>query len=257
MYATQPVQNPVSPEALKLSGTSGYAIFNDQVTINIDAIVSNRFADDISGTLAIELWALKQPYYGGDFAGECLAATTIGEILGQHYLQNCQYLLNFKEPGVGSWYLCLMLREWTANGYVTRDQVNFDQPYTVSWKPELIKNTPDNVVSMPVAETVSTDHLTEDKVEVIADTAATAASGELTGEKIDLQNADKLTAELSDSRVSLNQASVEDMARIKFISRKLAKQIFNNRPFATFDELLQVKGMGEKLLARVRESIKL
>lgn len=232
------MENPLSSASPKLNGTTGYVIANDQITIDIDAIANDRPLGDISGTLAIELWALKQPYLGGDFVGECLAATEIGEISGQHYLPNCHLLLNFREPAIGSWHLCLMLREWTANGYITRDQINFDQPYTVNWKPELVKTSVGNVVNMPIADADKIDKPDQDAAKTI----------EPTPEPV---------ADESDTLVNLNKASLDQIAAVKNISKNLANQIVSNRPFASFDELLQVKGMGEKLLARVRDLIKL
>ena len=233
MFATQDMEDPLSSASPRLNGNSEYMISNNQITINIDAITNDRPVGDISGTLAIELWALKQPYSGGDFSGECLAASEIGEVLGQHYLANCHLVLNFREPAVGSWHLCLMLREWTANGYVTRDQINFDHPYTVSWKPELVKTSADNVVNIPVADNDNNNDL--------ADTS----------------KASKPATDRGDELVNLNKASIEEIAGVKNISKNLATNIVNNRPFASLDELLQVKGMGSKLLARVQDLIKL
>lgn len=258
MFATLPMENQPSSASPKLLGTSQYLISNDQITINIDTISNERPLGDISGTLAIELWALKQPYAGGEFSGECLAATEIGEVFGQHYLSNCHLLLNFREPAIGSWYLCLMLREWTANGYVTRDQINFDQPYTQSWKPELVKTGLDNVVNMPVADNDKVDNPAEDNSEVLAE--STAADMEVAAKhpgKVNAQLANKPALKASETLVNLNQASIDEIAAVKNISKKLAINIVNARPLASFDELLQVKGMGEKLLARVRQLIQL
>ena len=111
MNNTQP-NFALSPRSnLQLNGRCGFNIQNDRVSINIDSIANQRDNTNLSGTLAIELWALKQPYQGEHFEGVALAGTTIGEIQGQHFIPNCQYDLMFREPPAGNWHLALMLRE--------------------------------------------------------------------------------------------------------------------------------------------------
>ncbi|KJV08122.1 hypothetical protein VZ94_00225 [Methylocucumis oryzae] len=57
--------------------------------------------------------------------------------------------------------------------------------------------------------------------------------------------------------VSLNEAALEEIKAVKGISKNLAENIVSTRPFSSLDELLKVKGMGEKLLARIRAYISL
>jgi DNA uptake protein ComE-like DNA-binding protein len=52
--------------------------------------------------------------------------------------------------------------------------------------------------------------------------------------------------------VSRNSASPKEIAAIKGISKKVAENIVAARPFRSVDELLRVKGMGAKLLQKVR-----
>lgn len=147
-------QAPIDPAAgLTLEGESGYVVNHNRVTINITKVANHRDPENLSGTLSIELWALKQPYGGGDFTGEALAGISIGEISGQRFLENCQYELDFREPPAGTWYLSLMLREWTEQGYMTRDFVSFVTAYTVNDEYEAIKQDTDSFVEAGFSDT--------------------------------------------------------------------------------------------------------
>lgn len=121
---------------LALSGNNAYRIEGDRVIISATKIINNRPADNLSGTLAVELWALSHPYDGGDFNGCTLAGTQIGELSGQHFLTNCHYDLLFQKPTPGTWYLSLMLREWIGTVFITRDYVNFAEAYIVDAEPD-------------------------------------------------------------------------------------------------------------------------
>lgn len=130
MFATQTESTPAA-SPLVLTGACGCAVENGRVVITIDEIANHRDLGDLSGTLAIELWALERPYSGDGFTGTPLSGTSIGELAGQRALTDCRYDLLFQAPPPGTWYLTLMLREWTAAGHVTRDYVNFTSPYVV------------------------------------------------------------------------------------------------------------------------------
>lgn len=123
--------NNYQPE-LTLGANSGYTINEDRIEITIDEIKNNRDINNISGSLAIELWALKDAYDGNSFANShCMASTTIGEIQGQHFLENCNYDLILNTAPAGKWNLSLMLREYNGQDYVTVDYRNFEVPYIV------------------------------------------------------------------------------------------------------------------------------
>ena len=57
--------------------------------------------------------------------------------------------------------------------------------------------------------------------------------------------------------VSINTALAEELAAVKGLNSTLAKGIVKGRPFASVNDLTQVKGLGEKILAKVRSSLKL
>lgn len=282
-------------EGLFLNGCA-YRIEGDRVIITINEIQNQREFNQTSGTLSIELWALRQPHQGGQFDGIAVAGTQIGEVLGQHFLANCQYDLIFQAPPAGTWYLTLMLREWTEAGFQTRDFVNFDLPYVVTWTPSVVQGNPDNVINVSFAETedekeeqntsaevkekVST--ASEIKVENRAELEEKEAKAEIKTKVESVKPAAsvapaesakpaaskpaiskpapakpvKVEAEKAQG-VSINEASVDEIAAIKGVSKKLAVKIVESRPFENLEQLVKVRGMGEKLLKRIRKEITL
>jgi hypothetical protein len=235
MYAYQPQYNALPSLGLSLNGSCGYEIQNGQVVITISEIANNRELENISGTLAIELWAVNSPYMGADFTGVALASTQIGELFGQHFLSDCRYDLNFQEPPEGTWILTLMLREWTEAGYETRDYVNFELPYIVAGKPSILRNETDNVISVSFSGNRTA--------------AATKAPAAKAG-KVKTVAQDQPT-------VSLNSASLKEIVAVKGVSKKLAENIEAARPFESLDEVLKVKGMGPKLWQKIRNFLSL
>lgn len=118
---------------LTLGINCGYIINQNEIQINIDQINNNRNAGNISGSLSIELWALPEIYNGENILNShCICSTAISEIYGEHFLQDCQYNLNFDNPPAGSWNLCLMLKEYNGEYYETVDYCNFNVPYIVT-----------------------------------------------------------------------------------------------------------------------------
>ncbi|MCP5340524.1 MAG: helix-hairpin-helix domain-containing protein [Sinobacteraceae bacterium] len=56
---------------------------------------------------------------------------------------------------------------------------------------------------------------------------------------------------------SVNTASADELAAIKGLSKTVAQAIVAGRPYASLDELTRAKGMGEKLLAKLRQQLSL
>ncbi|WP_036300070.1 ComEA family DNA-binding protein [Methylomarinum vadi] len=237
MNASQPQANSHGSSDVALIGNCGYRIQNNRVIIDIAQIANQRDMDNLSGTLSIELWALKQPYAGLGFNGIAVAGTTIGEIAGQHFLANCRYDLVYQEPPEGTWFLTLMLREWTGTGYATRDFVNFALPYVVVAKPAITRSETDNVINVRFAEKKPLP-VSEEK-----------AQSQPVESKADKTNPKK--SESANTALSLNTASYQDIAAIKGVSKKLAEHIIRKRPFESFDELKKIKGIGPKLLQKI------
>jgi hypothetical protein len=110
----------------RLEGLVGYRCTDDgRLVVDVERIHNPRDPNNLSGTLSLELWALSEPYVVGDFAGHALAGVSLGTLAGSETLQNCSYDLEISSPPPGTYTLVLMLREWTGNGYITRDHSNF------------------------------------------------------------------------------------------------------------------------------------
>jgi predicted flap endonuclease-1-like 5' DNA nuclease len=232
--------------SLRLAGNCGYAMSGDRVIIDIDAICNDRPAGDISGTLSIELWALESPYSGGEFVGVPLAGTRIGEVLGQNLIPNCRYDLIFQAPPPGDWNLVLMVREWTAAGYVTRDHVQFPLPYRVAPISPLVGKEAANVISVEFDPAKRQEVLDESRKVKVEPAEPARPEPEVKAVKAEKSE---------DNRVSINRASHKEIASVKGISRKLADNIVAARPFGSLDDLLRVKGIGARLLAKIRHLI--
>ena len=247
MNATQIVSNTSDYSTIILAGNCGYNIQGDRIAISIGEIANLREHGEISGTLAIEVWALERPYAGGQFDGVALAGTSIGELYGKHSLTECRYDLIFQAPPPGQWYLTLMLREWTNLGYITRDYLNFNLPYIVEKKPVFSRTETDNVINVEFAK---------HKTAPVAQSNDGFASGK--GEPPQINTAARSETDVKkDTAISINSASFEEILAIKGISKKLAENILESRPYDSVEQLLKVKGIGEKLLEKMKHVIKL
>ncbi|MGC3991270.1 MAG: helix-hairpin-helix domain-containing protein [Chthoniobacteraceae bacterium] len=222
------------PERLfqpQMLGGVGYWINNDQVEIAVERIHNPRNVENLSGTLSLELWALPQAYQGGDFQGESLAGVAFDPLAGQYAHWNRSFSLPFTAPSTGNWTITLMLREWTASGFVTRDFTNFATPYTV---------TAPKPAATPAPQAVE---------------AAAEAPAKKTV-KLPAAPAKKEKATAKDTTVSINTASLEELTRVKGLSLKNAEAIIAGRPYRSLNDLLKVKGFGAKLLTKVKDLLK-
>jgi competence ComEA-like helix-hairpin-helix protein len=61
----------------------------------------------------------------------------------------------------------------------------------------------------------------------------------------------------SNTRVSIQTASVEELSRVKGLNLKVAKEIVKSRPFATLDDLVKVQGIGRKTFDKIRSFVTL
>jgi DNA uptake protein ComE-like DNA-binding protein len=252
MHALQSWSNE-SSVAPVLVGNCAYAITADRVQISLDQILNPRDVNDISGTLAIELWALPQAYQGDEFTGVALASTEIGSIFGQHSLNQCEYDLVFTAPPQGSWNVTLMLREWTGVGYITRDFMNFPVPYEVASVEEV---APEVVATIEaIAPEVATPEVVETTEAVASDVVVAAAPVKKAAAPKKAKS--KKAAATPASKLDWNTASEAEIAALKGVSSKLAAAIVAARPFTGLDQVLAVKGMGKKLLDKLCDDVTL
>ena len=107
-------------------GDVGYVLQGHEVLLQADGVFNPRVWGNLSGTLALELWA------SDGSSRHCVAGAQLAPLAGQEGAQWLQCRALFSEPPVGQWQLQLALREWTqAYGYVTRDQRDFAASYIV------------------------------------------------------------------------------------------------------------------------------
>ena len=265
MSASLQLENNI--QEISLNGSASYRIDGQQVVIAIPYLSNNRNNFALTGTLSVELWALTAPYQGGDFSGQALAGTQIGELLDQHCLQNCEYRLNFAVPQAGEWSLCLMLREWNGTAFETRDFINFSLPYLVETKTPVSRSEDGKVIDVdftgrkaPETDTAEakveakTETKTEAKAEVnkeetVAKTAEPAKAAQ------PAKAAATKTAEVkADAQsVSINEATLQELEQVKGLNKKLAGVIYNSRPYKKLEDLLNLKGMGPKLLKKIQK----
>jgi len=217
----------------RLRGTVGYRIDADQVRLSAERIENPRDHANRSGTLALELWALESPYTGGDFNGVPLAGVAIGSLAGQTESTTTSFELPFSQPPAGQWHFVLMLREWTAAGYVTRDFSNFDNP---------VVYTPTKIEAPEKAEPLA----------VAAGIPSNGAPKEV--EKAKVIPSARPTTEVEPA-VSVNTAAEKELTAVEGITPTLAKAIIRKRPFASLDDLQRVKGVSLKLLIKIRSRL--
>lgn len=215
----------------RLTGTSGFSLGEQSVGLRVEGVDNPRSADNLSGTLSLELWALAAPYTTGTPEGTQLAAATLGTLAGQNSWHNIDLTLPLAARPAGTWTVALLLREWTGAGYVTRDFANFSLP--VSWQADTAEDAaPQAVEAKPAAKVKGTPKSTTKAARKAAKAAAPA-------------------------NVSINTASASELNAVKGLSKTLAAAIVAARPFKTLDELVKVKGMGVKMLDKLKGSLSL
>lgn len=236
----------------------------------IDAIANPRGLDNVSGTLALEVWALDAPYAGGAWAGSPVASVVLGVLNGGDQWTAVYYKVPAAMPIAGA-ALTVMLREWTPAGYVTRDYRNFaavpaklevaaashvDEAATV--EPEVKAEAAPKVEAVvkatpaPKAKPAEKPAAKAKAAEVVKVPVAVAvAEPEV---KPAAKAAKKATvAKSAVKQVSVNRASEAELCAVKGLPPSVARAIVAGRPFATLDEVCKAKGMGPKMLTKLRD----
>jgi DNA uptake protein ComE-like DNA-binding protein len=192
-YANYPARQPfLVPH---MAGAVGYEIDGDMVTLRAARVVNPRPADNLSGSLVLELRALTGAT-PSDLDGHVLASAPLGRLGGQASFESLELRTALSAPPEGLWPLALVLAEYTAEGFVARDVFRF----------------PTAAAPQPASEP---------------------------------------------KRVSIQTASVDELSSIPGITRKLALEIVKARPFGAIEELVKARGIGEKMLRRLRARLEL
>lgn len=197
-------------------------------TFNIQRIENPRSDDNLSGTLTLELRA----------AGQVLVSTTLGVLNGQSAWENASISLATDALPAHT-PLTLVLREWGPNGYLDRDARDIPAP-SVS-------------APMAVAEVVAANADLADLADQTKETAPPAVTA-ATPAPAAVAPAKKAVAATG---TSVNTASASELQAVKGISAALAKAIVAGRPYLALDELVRVKGVGPKLLEKLRALLSL
>lgn len=215
-------ENFVQP---RLSGNVTCALADGFATLKVDAIENPRADDNLSGTLALELWALDAPYAGGSWQGIPVSSVILGVLGGGQRLSDCEFVVPAAAPE-GPGVLTLMLRERGPLGYVTRDFCNLSLETPAKAKPKVA-------------------------AEEVAPKAAPAAKPAAVENKAPTKAEKKPEAK----GIAVNTASEAELRTIKSLSAAAAKAIVAGRPYASLDELAKVKGVGSVVLTKLRKSL--
>lgn len=256
----------------RLAGVVGYVLDGDIARVSVQRIENPRGSDNLSGTLALELWALPAPYQGGAFSGVRFGSVTLGTLAGQASWSDVALDLPRAELAPGQWQLVLMLREWTPAGYLTRDYCNFALPLNVAEVPVAVEAapvepTPDHAKPVQVASTAPAAARPETPAPVPAkgeksENAAKAAKGTKPAASPKVAPAKASAAApvavkaASEVGVSLNSASEAELLALPGLTAKLVKGIIAGRPWAQVNDLIAVKGIGPKMLDKLRPLIR-
>jgi competence ComEA-like helix-hairpin-helix protein len=248
----------------RLEGAVGYAIEGNDVVLSADGVANPRPAGNSSGSLCLELWALPEPYVSGAPRGHRLAGAELGNIFGQHHIPGASRRAAFTAPPAGRWHVALLLREWTlANGYVTRDFRNFDlgfdqtppqplaEPLPASTPAPSAVRPPAKLRLIEPADEASDDGWPEPSEIPPAPSPSLRAPASAAPAAAP---ADAPPAPVATGKRLLNvqTATLEELSKLPGVSLKVAKEIVKRRPFATLDALIEVRGIGEKTLRRIK-----
>ncbi|MCU0793988.1 MAG: helix-hairpin-helix domain-containing protein, partial [Opitutaceae bacterium] len=152
--------------------------------------------------------------------------------------------LGYKSPPDGTWHFCLMLREWTGTGYTTRDYTNFAAPVSILTAPPEAGETP--ATTAPFTAETSTQ--TAPPPEPLISPPKTPRRR---------ATAKKSAATPAPATISVNKATAAELAAVPGLTKPLIAAILAARPFTSLDELLEIKGVGPKIFAKLKPHLAL
>jgi predicted flap endonuclease-1-like 5' DNA nuclease len=226
----------------RINGRVAYRIDGRRVIVDVEAIENSRDPTNVSGTLSLELWALSAPYSGGHFSGAPLAGTVLGTLAGQHAWHPEPLDLAFTPPPEGTWHFTLMLREWAGSGYVTRDYSRFAQPVFYKAPP------PEDDAPPREPATIAAEPAT-------MATSFSAPAPDTTTPSVTRRK--KAAKRATPTALSLNTATAAEFATISGLPKAVAARLVAERPFASLDDLKRVKGVGPRLLEKLKSVLQI
>ncbi|MCV2216956.1 ComEA family DNA-binding protein [Thauera sp. Sel9] len=248
----------------RIDGSVGYTLAEGHTAIHADGISNPRAAGSLSGSLVLELWALPELYRGGAFTGILVGSTGLGCIAGQYATDAVDTELPACSLPAGRWHLTLMLREWTSNGYVTRDYRTFSLPVdgplpapatTEKTAVEIAAATAEASTDAAPEAAASTESDTETPV-APAEPAAAPAEASKTSRRTPARAAKAAKQAPASAQISINDADAATLASLKGVTAAIAKGIVAGRPWKSVDELIEVKGIGARLLDKLRSQLR-
>ncbi len=101
---------------------------NTMVTFGCGGI-NNPSRENATGTIQVKLWALDQPYTGGNISGKVLGEYKLEGLNPGSYYSPVSKTLRANLPSVRKHYhICLTVLEHTSSGYVITDYRSFSNP---------------------------------------------------------------------------------------------------------------------------------
>lgn len=100
-------------------------------------------------------------------------------------------------------------------------------------------------------------YLTRDFVNLAEPFIAPVATAKSKSNRQATKPAKRTSKSVATKKVSVNLGTEDDLAAVKKLSHPIARAIIAGRPFTTINDLIKVKGMGPKLLAKVRSHLRL
>ena len=256
----------------RIDGSVSYALGADRTSIHADSISNPRTAGNLSGSLVLELWALAEPYRGGAFGGILIGSSELGRVAGQSATGAIDTELPASALPAGRWHLTLMLREWTAAGHITRDYRTFSLPVDGPLPAPAIPAATAAKIAAPAAEAKNraaavapavaeapskTPPAAAEAAASAADTAADAAAAGKPARRTSARAAKAAKQAPATTTVSINEADADTLASLKGITAAIAREIVAGRPWKAIDELLKVRGIGAKLLDKLRAQLRI
>lgn len=120
--------------APKIGGGFSYQFTtgNASVTLSLGAI-TNSSAENATGTILVQLWAMAHQYDGGRMRGHAVASYKLeGLDGGRQYSNFKQTLKATMPPRRADYHMCITLSEYREGGYVITDNRNMSKVVTLT-----------------------------------------------------------------------------------------------------------------------------